>query len=545
MIAPSDFLAAPRAADEVKAELSGRVIPAVRDAEGLLRLFVPRSVDLWFKRGTPPAVAKARIESLGLQPRREASESLQALGFYPCELTAWPDGDPFAAMLEVIDRAQDLAEVRFAEPDEIGIGDFAPDRSSPLPRASEFEAAERFWNHDLCGLTAAHAITRGSDKVIVFTVDSGIATAHPDLAGELRPGWQQLDLAFATDEDAAESSPESAVAHGTKVGSIAVGNGNAAAAVLGIAPGCRLLPIRISGDATSTGYGMRAAAILHALSLIGQSERAVINLSWGMAGDHIGVRTAIEAAGAAQVVVTMSAGNYVPGESQTSDQLHYPSIYCRQVPGAISVGAVSEPGRKASYSFYGRNALTLCAPGGEAGGPGAGLYAARSPADHDYTYGTSFSVVHACGAAALMLSANPALTAERVVEILRASGRELGPEEPLAAEMGPLLDIAEAVTRASREAGPGHGPPPEEPERPPVVPVDDGPPPVPAFPVNINTAGQDELLAVPSMSEGRATIIVADRADAGPYASLWDLRRTGAFTTFIINYWQQEGLLTV
>ena len=207
VIAPSDFLAAPRAADEVKAELSGRVIPAVRDAEGLLRLFVPRSVDLWFKRGTPPAVAKARIELLGLQPRREAFESLQALGFYPCELTAWPDGDPFAAMLEVIDRAQDLAEVRFAEPDEIGIGDFAPDRSSPLPRASEFEAAERFWNHDLCGLTAAHAITRGSDKVIVITVDSGIATAHPDLAGELRPGWQQLDLAFATDEDAAESSP--------------------------------------------------------------------------------------------------------------------------------------------------------------------------------------------------------------------------------------------------------------------------------------------------------------------------------------------------
>ena len=530
VIGPADFQTASGGSDRLKRAVAGRVIPAVRDPEGLLRLFVPRRVDLWFAEGTPNAAAVGRIAELGLVLRSEASSKLSAVGFYPCEMRDWPGGDPFAAMLDIIARAQAFHEVRFAEPDEIGIGDFSPDASSPPPAGSDFEAAGRFWNHDVCGLPAAHAITRGSGEVTIITVDSGIATGHPDLAGALQEGWQTLDLAFATGEPDAVTSPDSAVEHGTKVGSIAVGRGQNPDAVLGIAPDCRLLPIRITGDATTTGYGMRAAAILHALKLIGPGRRAVMNLSWGMSGDHTGVRTAIEATRAANVVVTMSAGNYLPGEAQTANQLHYPSSYCRDFPNVLSVAAINDRKRKASYSYYGSDTVSLCAPGGEAGGLGVSLYSAKPPGGHDYTFGTSFSVVHACGAAALMLSAAPTLAADEVAAILKASGQQLGPSEALARHLGPMLDIAAALARAK----PGASPPPPPPEARPTI-----------FPVNINVGTEAQLIGVPSMSPSRAKVIIADRGRNGYYASLWDLRRTGVITTFIIGQWEQGGWLTV
>lgn len=537
VIGPAEFQAASGGADRLKRAVAGRIIPAVRDPEGMLRLFVPRRVDIWFAEGTPATTVNGRITELGLALRPEASPKLSAVGFYPCEMRNWPEGDPFAAMFDVIARAQAFQEVRFAEPDEVGIGDFPPDASSPPPAGSDFEATGRFWNHDLCGLPAAHAMTRGSGEVTIITIDSGIATGHPDLAGALQEGWQALDLAFATGEPDAVTSPESAVAHGTKVGSIAVGSGRNPDAVLGIAPGCRLLPIRITGDATTAGYGMRAAAIIHALKLIGPARRAVMNLSWGMAGDHTGVRTAIEATAAANVVVTMSAGNYLPGEAQTANQLHYPSSYCRDFLNVLSVAAINDRKRKASYSYFGSDTVSLCAPGGEAGGLGVSLYSARPPNGHDYTFGTSFSVVHACGAAALMLSANPTLTANKVAAIMKASGQQLEPSDALARHLGPLLDVAAALAVA--KADPGTGPTPAVP----TAPKPSGGPPT--FPVSINVGTEAHLVGVPSMSPDRAKAIIADRGRNGVYSSLWDLRRTGVMTTFIIGYWEQGGWLTI
>jgi hypothetical protein len=143
-------------------------------------------------------------------------------------------------MLDLMERAQSYESVAFAEPDEIGVGDFPPAVSSPAPGRSEFEAAGRYWNHDLTGVGDAHtAGVTGRDRVVIIIVDSGVETEHPDLSAALPAGWQTLDLAFTTGEADDILSPDSDHPHGTQVSSIAVGKGQALDAVRGIAPDCR------------------------------------------------------------------------------------------------------------------------------------------------------------------------------------------------------------------------------------------------------------------------------------------------------------------
>jgi hypothetical protein len=114
VFAPSDFNAAVTGADQLKRAVTGRVIPAVRDADGLLRYFAPRRIDVWFETDTPPQRARAILAELGLTLRAEASDKLAAVGFYPSEMPEWPKGDPFAAMLDLMEHGSEFRLERSA-----------------------------------------------------------------------------------------------------------------------------------------------------------------------------------------------------------------------------------------------------------------------------------------------------------------------------------------------------------------------------------------------------------------------------------------------
>jgi subtilisin family serine protease len=93
--------------------------------------------------------------------------------------------------------------------------------------------------------------------------------------------------------------------------------------------------------------------------------------------------------------------------------------------GVVAVGASSRNGQKASFSSYGTK-LAFVAAGQSiyttdrtgSSGYGAG----------DYTTidGTSFSSPYAAGVAALILSANPSLTAAQVESIMQTTCRDMG-----------------------------------------------------------------------------------------------------------------------
>src|SRR5919106_483282 len=124
------------------------------------------------------------------------------------------------------------------------------------------------------------------------------------------PGRGPEDWDFA---DLGDPVPDDLEGHGTHVaGTVAAVDD--AVGVIGVAPKCRVMPLRV--DLTTGMNQNRADAINYVARQADDDDddrdddrRFVINCSWRMNGDHAGVRTAIQNAVDKNVVVVFAAGN--------------------------------------------------------------------------------------------------------------------------------------------------------------------------------------------------------------------------------------------
>jgi DNA uptake protein ComE-like DNA-binding protein len=421
VVEPSNF-EAEQEPHRMKTALAGNVHPVLRDANGFERYLVPGSLDLWFRREIPQEQCRSIIQRFGL----EVKNSVPSVGYYRVQLNQFPaDHDITRAVFTLIDRVQKRPEIAFAEADQVGLNDYEPDISiQPIDEEfeEEFEASDRYWNFDAIELAGAHAITKGSANVTIFIIDSGTRMTHEDLQPAFRSDWETLDLNFDLGVPAQEKSPhEQTISHGTKVSGV-IGAQRDVATVNSIAPNCRILPLKISGQSVTPAYGLRASAIRQALTYIRPGERAVINLSWQTNGEHIGIREALKEAQSKDVAVTTSAGNYASGAIQRPDDIHYPSAHTYRYPELTNLCVVAALGvgnRKASYSYYGHQSITVSAPGGEKGGIGTGIYTTSTPDVYAYTCGTSFAAPHVAGLIGLLFSVKPNLTSEDAIRIIK------------------------------------------------------------------------------------------------------------------------------
>ncbi|WP_179277537.1 S8 family serine peptidase [Actinoplanes regularis] len=211
--------------------------------------------------------------------------------------------------------------------------------------------------------------------VRVAVVDSGVDGALPQLAGgrDLLPGRPGCG------------------GHGTAV----------AASIAGIAPGVRIVAVRVSdgdpGDAAGIGRvaeGIRWAA--------GPGRAQVINVSLVIGVDDRRVRAAVAQAVHGGVIVVAAAGN------DPRRPVGYPAAY----PGVIGVGAVLSSGATASFSPV---------------GPEVDLVAVGDG-------GTSFSAAFVSGAAALLRQRFPDASAAWIAERLSVTAdvsRRLNPYRAL------------------------------------------------------------------------------------------------------------------
>ena len=554
-------------AHELKQALPGRVFPVLVDPDGFRRLLVPGAVDIWFEPDVTAEQARRVLAELGLEPAGGRPQ----IGYWRVILpnlpltaaSVGPDAprpDTLRATLQAAASAGERDEVRFAEPEQVSFDPVGPDfHPAPNPLATSFESTStvsRDWHHTMIGTADAHAVTTGSPEVTVVVIDSGLRLDHPDLTSALQPNWRDLDLNYEAGVPDAEASPaDPVIGHGTAVAGTA--SGRAAAGTLGVrgvAPGCWLLPVKISGHAGDPqSYALRAAAILEAATFLGPGRRGVINLSWATDGEHIAIREALRRVTAAGLAVVTSAGNYWPDQAQSPDRPHYPSGHAPpadelasdgtltaaaspgageplRIPGVCSVAALNASGRRASYSYHGPRWVTLAAPGGEMSGLGPQLYVPALGAEgYAYNAGTSFAAPQVAGALALLLSLDPSLTPGRAVRLLCDAATPPDPADGDATGAGGL-DIAAALHALQSTSANG-----EPAITPPVLVEHPAEESNGTGRVNVNTASTDRLAAVPLLGPWSAGLIVADREANGPFTHLDDLLRTAAIDTWTLD----------
>ncbi|MFW6094432.1 MAG: S8 family peptidase, partial [Pseudomonadota bacterium] len=292
------------------------------------------------------------------------------------------------------------------------------------------------WHYPLIDLPAAWDLTTGDPDVTVAVLDTGVLVDHPDLAGQLVPGYDFIsDPATAADGDGIDADPadpgdgdgtQPSSFHGTHVaGTVAAVSGNESG-IAGVAPGVRLMPLRVLGMGGGTSYDI-IQAIRYAAGLPNDSGETtepvdVMNLSLGRLGTcSPAEQAAFTAARQAGVMVVGAAGN------DGVDAAEATPASCADV---MAVGAVDLVGERSFYSNFG-SAVDVLAPGGDdrADDNGDGypdgvlslMGDERSdPPDYVYTFmtGTSMASPHVAGVVALMKSVHPELTPDAIDQLL-------------------------------------------------------------------------------------------------------------------------------
>jgi subtilase family protein len=373
-------------------------LPVMVDQNGLERYFLPDEFTVQFRE----EISKERAEEIIRERGSRILVEQRTPGYYTLGV---PEG---RGLFETIREFSDLEEVAFAEPSEAGFND------ALLPYIPDDPDFSRLWGLRNTGQTVngttgtndadidapeAWDLVRGHADVIVAVIDTGADLNHSDLQVNILPrGTEDWDFA-----DPNDPSPDDSDSHGTHVAGTVAAVDNTVG-VIGVAPACRIMPLRV--DLTAGMNQNRADAI----NYVGQqatanpNRRYVINCSWRMNGDHTGVRTAIQNAVNRNVVVVFAAGN---DNRNTDTTPQFPGVY----PEVIAVAALDQQDRKATFSNFGSNV--------DVSAPGVNIWSTVPVNSFGFKNGTSMASPHVAGLAALVWSRNRSLTNQQVRQVIQ------------------------------------------------------------------------------------------------------------------------------
>lgn len=293
------------------------------------------------------------------------------------------------------------------------------------------------WHLRYLRVAEAHRISQGAG-VTVAVIDTGV-DPHPDLRNNLLKGT-------VTANGESGDGRQDVKGHGTGMAGLIAAHGRGSqTGALGIAPNAKILPIRsqrTSGDNDVDGL---AAGIEWAVA----NKAHVISISAGGASSAA-VVDAIKRASDADIIVVAAAGNRPQDYGVT-----FPAL----LDGVLAVGASDQNGNRADISVTGKKVGLLA--------PGVDIFSTSIDGNYRRGTGTSDSTAIVAGAAALVRSRYPDLSAEEVVHRLTATAVDKGApgrdEEygygvldlvaALTADVPPLAASPDATTDAASPAG--------------------------------------------------------------------------------------------
>lgn len=253
----------------------------------------------------------------------------------------------------------------------------------------------------------------GSRRVVVAVIDTGVDWTHPDLAANLytNPGEVPGDgidndrNGFVDDVHGwnfagKNNNSNDDNSHGTHCSGTIGGVGNNGVGVAGVNWQVSIMPLKF----LSAQGGGRLSDALEAINYARMMKVNVMSNSWGGGGYSKALEDAIRAASEEGILFVAAAGN----ETNDNDAAPtFPAGY--KLPNVISVAAVDNQDRMASFSNWGKTTVDVAAPG-------VNIWSSTPGGNYASYSGTSMATPHVAGIAALMISANPGL---RYTEIKR------------------------------------------------------------------------------------------------------------------------------
>lgn len=287
--------------------------------------------------------------------------------------------------------------------------------------------------------------------ITVAVIDTGVQADIPDLRGQVVAGkdFSKRDGDERTDYDG----------HGTTMAVLIAGTGarGATTGSYGLAPGAKIMPIRIPGfierNRTDGNQDDFPTAAAKAIRFAADSDAQIISISAGSADSTPDLTNAVTYALSKGKLIFASVGN-------TGDALNereYPAA----TPGAVGVGAIDKDLQATKESQHGPQ-VDLVAPGQDI------ISACLGDTELCNSHGTSDATALASASAALIWSQHPNWTNNQVLRVMlntaskAKSGKErtdsLGygavrprialtnPGDPGPADVYPLPDFKQAAS---------------------------------------------------------------------------------------------------
>lgn len=279
--------------------------------------------------------------------------------------------------------------------------------------------SDNAWNLNLVGAPVAWAKGYTGQGVVVAVVDTGVDTTHADLKDNIWTNPREISGNGIDDDNNGfvddvhgwdfvdrDNTPMDLDGHGTHVaGTIAAEQNDFG--VTGIAYNAKIMPIRVigldGGSNLDVAAGIRYAA---------DNGANIINLSLGGSASSA-IADAVKYATQEGTLVVMAAGN------DSGSQPLFPANLANQ--WGIAVGAIDMNRKLADFSDR-AGALPL----NYVVAPGVNILSTFPNHAYQSLSGTSMATPHVSGVAALLLSANHALTPAQLTSLLTATATNQG-----------------------------------------------------------------------------------------------------------------------